>query len=326
MKVVHVDTPSRLHFGLIDLNGDIGRIDGSIGLALDDPGFSLTARVSGETIVRGAGVHEDRARATVSRLQAAWDVGGADLRFTRTIPLHSGLGAGTQLILAVMHALARLYDITLTQDNVMRLSGRGGASGIGLHAFLAGGFIVDGGHEFPGRKQSYLPSAASSETGVGPLLLRQDFPDWDILLLIPTGRHISGEEEVRLFQGLCPMPPEAAMHICHALVMGMLPALAENDLPRFARSLERAQAVGWKQVEIDAQGDAVRKTLEFARDCDAHGAAMSSWGPATAVFVDDAHALKPRADAFLNSLPNGGVCLVTKANNVGARITVDDTP
>ena len=106
----------------------------------------------------------------------------------------------------------------------------------------------------------------------------------------------------------------------------LLAALAENDLPRFARSLERAQAVGWKQVEIDAQGDAVRKTLEFARDCDAHGAAMSSWGPATAVFVDDAHALKPRADAFLNSLPNGGVCLVTKANNVGARITVDDTP
>ncbi|MBT3268529.1 hypothetical protein HN371_15335 [Candidatus Poribacteria bacterium] len=325
MTVVHVDTPSRLHFGLIDLNGDIGRIDGSIGLAIDDPGFSLTARASDETVVLGAGVHENRVRATVTRLQDAWDVGGAEFRFARTIPLHSGLGAGTQLILAVMHSLGRLYGITLAQDDVMRLSGRGGASGIGLHAFLEGGFIVDGGHGFPGRKQSYLPSAASTDAGVGPLLLRQEFPNWDILLMIPAGRHISGEEEVRLFQGLCPMPPEAAMHICHALVMGMLPALAERDLPTFGRSLEQSQSVGWKQVEIDAQGEVVHRTLAFARDSGAHGAAMSSWGPATAVFVDDAEDLKPEADAFLESLPNGGVCLVTKANNIGARIVVDDT-
>ena len=115
------------------------------------------------------------------------------------------------------------------------------------------------------------------------------------------------------------------MHICHALVMGMLPALAERDLPTFGRSLEQSQSVGWKQVEIDAQGEVVHRTLAFARDSGAHGAAMSSWGPATAVFVDDAEDLKPEADAFLESLPNGGVCLVTKANNIGARIVVDDT-
>lgn len=325
MTVVHVDTPSRLHFGLIDLNGDIGRIDGSIGLALDDPGFSLTARASGESTVRGASVHEERVLATLARLREAWGVGGVELSFTRTIPLHSGLGAGTQVILAAMHALARLYDVVLTREEVMRLSGRGGASGIGLHAFLSGGFIVDGGHRFPERKQSYLPSAASSDAGVGPLLIRRDFPDWDVLLVIPKGRHISGEEEVRLFQGLCPMPPQAAAHICHALVMGMLPALVEEDMASFARAVQESQAVGWKQVEIDAQGEVVRKTLEFARDVGAHGAAMSSWGPATAVFADDVHAIKPRFDEFLQSLPDGGVSLVTKANNVGARITVNAT-
>jgi beta-ribofuranosylaminobenzene 5'-phosphate synthase len=323
MTLVHVDTPSRLHFGLIDLNGDIGRIDGSIGLALNDPGFSLTARASDQTTVRGAGEHENRVLATTARLRNEWGIGGAEWSFTRTIPLHSGLGAGTQVILAVMHALARLYDIPLLREDVMRLSGRGGASGIGLHAFLDGGFIVDGGHQFPGRKQSYLPSAASSEAGVGPLLLRHDFPSWDVLLVIPKGRHISGEEEVRLFQSLCPMPPQAAMHICHALVMGMLPALAEGDMATFGRSVQQSQAVGWKQVEIDAQGEVMRKTLAFARDVGAHGAAMSSWGPATAVFADDVHALKPQFDEFLESLPEGGVSLVTQANNVGARVTVD---
>jgi beta-ribofuranosylaminobenzene 5'-phosphate synthase len=325
MRVVHVDTPSRLHFGLIDLNGEVGRIDGSIGLALDGPGFSLTARAADEPSVEGAGPHAPRALATLERLRAAWDVGSASLQFTGSVPLHSGLGAGTQLILAVMHALAAIYDVALSQADVMRLSGRGGASGIGLHAFLHGGFIVDGGHKFPERKQSYLPSAASADAGVGPLLLRHDFPDWDILLVIPQGRHISGEEEVRLFQGLCPMPSDAAQVICHELVMGMLPALVEGDVGGFARSLERSQAVGWKDVEIDAQGEVVRKTIEFARECGAHGAAMSSWGPATAVFADDAAALKVEMDGFLESLPRGGVSLVTRANNDGARVTVDDT-
>ncbi len=324
MRVVRVETPSRLHFGLIDLNGAVGRIDGSIGLALDDPGFTLVAREAAEPSVTGAGPHDARALATLERLQVAWGVGSASLDFRSVVPLHSGLGAGTQLILAVMHALAAIYDVTLSEEDVMRLSGRGGASGIGLHAFLCGGFIVDGGHRFPERKQSYLPSAASSEAGVGPLLVRHDFPAWDILLVVPKGRHISGEEEVRLFQGLCPMPLEAGGTICHELVMGMLPALVEGDARAFARSLQRSQAVGWKDVEIDAQGDVVRRTIEFARDCGAYGAAMSSWGPATAVFAEDVSALKVKMDGFLESLPCGGVSLVTRANNTGARVTVDD--
>ena len=36
-----INTPSRLHFGLIDLNGDYGRIDGGSGVSLTDPGWKL---------------------------------------------------------------------------------------------------------------------------------------------------------------------------------------------------------------------------------------------------------------------------------------------
>ncbi|MDG6251663.1 chorismate pyruvate-lyase family protein, partial [Methanocalculus sp.] len=36
-KRVIVDTPSRLHIGLIDLNGSIGRVDGGVGITLDRP-------------------------------------------------------------------------------------------------------------------------------------------------------------------------------------------------------------------------------------------------------------------------------------------------
>ena len=39
-------TPARLHFGLIDMNGEIGRIDGGVGLALDSPQTLIEAKKS----------------------------------------------------------------------------------------------------------------------------------------------------------------------------------------------------------------------------------------------------------------------------------------
>lgn len=324
-RTVRVETPSRLHFGLIDLNGEIGRIDGSIGLTLDKPGFVLTATTSDDIEIVGAGEYEPRARSLIERLQQEWNVGGASVAFDETIPAHSGLGSGTQLTLALIHAMARLYDVELPPTEAALLSGRGGTSGVGIYAFSQGGFLVDGGHRYPQQKSSFLPSAASRSAGVGPLLIRRDFPEWEMLLVIPNARHISGDEEVRLFQTLCPMPPTAGAHVSHWLVMRMLPALVEGDLRGFAKSLEAVQAVGWKKVEIDAQEPVVRKTMSFLRGNGADGVAMSSWGPALAVFADDVHALKPATDAFLASLPDGGTSLITRANNHGATIEVTET-
>ena len=40
---MRIQTPSRLHITLIDLNGSYGRIDGGIGITLADPSFILEA-------------------------------------------------------------------------------------------------------------------------------------------------------------------------------------------------------------------------------------------------------------------------------------------
>ena len=50
---VYVKTPSRLHFSLIDMNGRLGRVDGSLGLALNHPNVVLEASKSEEIEVRG---------------------------------------------------------------------------------------------------------------------------------------------------------------------------------------------------------------------------------------------------------------------------------
>ena len=138
MKTVRIETPSRLHFGLIDLTGRLGRIDGSIGLTLDKPSFVLEARKAKRVEAVGAGVHQERVERLAKRLRALWEVGGVHLRYEETIPAHVGLGSGTQAALSVIHALAALYEVPLSAKEAARLSGRGGASGIGLYAFEKG--------------------------------------------------------------------------------------------------------------------------------------------------------------------------------------------
>ena len=46
MKRVIVTTPARLHFGLIDMDGESGRIDGGVGLAAESPHTVIEATSS----------------------------------------------------------------------------------------------------------------------------------------------------------------------------------------------------------------------------------------------------------------------------------------
>jgi beta-ribofuranosylaminobenzene 5'-phosphate synthase len=323
-RIVIVTTPSRLHLGLIDLNGSIGRVDGSVGLAIQSPSCVLEATFSEHLRVEAADSVRQRVEPLVARLQREWGVGNAELRFRETIPEHYGFGSGTQTTLAVITALSRLYDVPLQKEEIARLSGRGGTSGIGVYAFFEGGFLVDGGHRFPQSKAAFLPSAASSNAGVGPLLFRRDFPDWEIVLVVPDARRVSGEEEVRLFQTRCPLSRASAERICHRLVMGVLPALAEENLNAFGKALESFQKVGWKQIEIAAQDKSIRQTMRFLRERGASGVAMSSWGPVVIGFYESKERSNDvTAELALNRRFRGRF-FTTRANNRGAEVTVNN--
>ena len=43
---VYVKTPARLHLGLIDLNGDLGRMFGGLGVGIDHPNVIVEAEQS----------------------------------------------------------------------------------------------------------------------------------------------------------------------------------------------------------------------------------------------------------------------------------------
>ncbi len=318
---VTIRTPARLHFALIDLNGSLGRIDGSIGLAINDPHFEIVATAADQIQIEST-QYKERAGGLLEKLQAEYGFPGINLQFVSEIPPHSGFGSGTQLALGIAQAVNTLYNLNLSVADLAEAVGRGGTSGIGITAFERGGFILDGGHRYPDQKSSFLPSSAAGNVPAPPLLLRHPFPDWKLLIVIPRCTHISGETEVQLFKTLCPQPQSTAEQLSHLILLQLLPAIFEADRCAFGAAINEIQTFGWKKVEIDAQGGVLQQTLDFLRENGAIGAGVSSWGPAIFAIGGDLPALKKRTKTFLETLPEGGSCFITQANNVGAAVEI----
>jgi len=148
---VFVEAPARLHFGVLDLRGDLGRRFGGIGAAVPAPSLLLEARPAAELKAEGP----DAARALEFARRFARHH-GLDLRLHfclhRSIPTHAGLGSGTQLALAVARASAELSGLPTDVPALARAVDRGRRSGVGTWTFAYGGFVLEGGREGRGSR------------------------------------------------------------------------------------------------------------------------------------------------------------------------------
>ncbi|WP_211531308.1 beta-ribofuranosylaminobenzene 5'-phosphate synthase [Methanocalculus chunghsingensis] len=322
---VIVDAPARLHLGLIDLHGGIGRVDGGIGITLDRPHLLVEARVAGTITVTG-GDEESRHRAEAAA-RAVIDhfglAGGAGIILHSDLPRHAGLGSGTQIALAAGRAVAELYGMDLSALDLAGITGRGGTSGIGTAAFDSGGFIIDGGHRFGEgeEKTSFRPSSASRGVKPAPVIFRHPFPEkFGILLVTPdTPPGASDEREVDIFSACCPVPLSEVQEICHRVMMQMLPALIEEDIHRFGAAVNRLQEIGFKRHEVALQHEVVRQLPGILCEAGAYGAGLSSFGPTVYAIIEKGDT--GVADAARQALAGiGGTVEEVAARNTGAII------
>lgn len=321
---VVIQTPARLHIGLIDMNGQIGRIDGGVGLALESPHTTIEA-VSSDRIEAGCASEPeivDRLSETLKTVCDQFQLPGARVNvLDRPLP-HVGLGSATQTLVGAGHAVCLLHGLSKSSRELAKLAGRGGTSGIGVEAIQSGGFIVDGGHHFrrgENSKHEYSPSAVSRGMEPPPILARHDFPNWDILITVPLGEGASGLREVTLFKVVCPVPIDEVRQMCHIVMMQMLPAIIEKDLQTFGQAIEEFQQLGFKVFELRAQTKLLDDCVRFLRDSGGAGVGMSSWGPSVFAFGEDLSGLQRKARAWLDT-HGGGESILTKANNVGLRV------
>jgi beta-ribofuranosylaminobenzene 5'-phosphate synthase len=314
VELLRIKTPSRIHMTLIDLNGSIGRVDGGIGITLEEPSIIITAEKSDAVEVRGDPDLRER-------MQKACELvcpgKGITIDIKRSYWNHIGLGSGTQAVLAAGIAISMLYGLDLTPRDVAGIVGRGGTSGIGIGSFERGGFLLDGGHRMQA-KNAFLPSSFSKGVPPAPLLLGYDFPDWDIVLAIPPFKGAHDMYEKDIFAKVCPIPLQEVEKLSHIILMQMLPAILEKDLDTFGKAVNTIQETGFKKRELDLQPGA-RELIDVIHESGTQCAGMSSFGPTVYAITDTPDMV---IKAIRHDHPECSI-IKSKARNVGAEITYE---
>ncbi|MDR2944585.1 MAG: beta-ribofuranosylaminobenzene 5'-phosphate synthase [Methanosarcinales archaeon] len=321
-------TPSRIHMGLIDMNGGFGRLDGSVGLALADGGLSLRAQKAETVIVTG---QDETGQAVPCRPEFSVQIAdiispllpeneGVEFEFLSPVRQHIGLGSGTQIALSAAAAVNSLYNLGKSVKELAQITHRGGTSGIGVLAFEHGGFIVDSGHK-TADKNGFLPSSRSTAPPAD-LLLRLDFPDWDIVVAVPPKVGINGDAEKHFFQSVCPIPIEEVREVSHIVLMQMIPSLLEQNIEGLGKAVNQLQKTGFKKHEVAVQPPEVKSVIGMMLKNGLHGAGISSFGPAVYGFSEDRRHSEELKSALLEKMPAGSDVLITKANNRGAEYHV----
>jgi beta-ribofuranosylaminobenzene 5'-phosphate synthase len=311
---VFVEAPARLHFGVLDLRGALGRWFGGIGASAPAPTLLLSATrassltVDGEDADRAGGFA--RAFLAHHRLTAA-----ARISVQRALPAHAGLGSGTQLALAVARALAELHGLATDASALARAVGRAQRSAIGTWTFAGGGLVVEGGRR-------------ADHEAVGPLIARLPFPaSWRCIVAVPRmAAAISGADEAAAIATLPPPPDGEVEQVAHLVLMALLPALADGDLATFGRALTAIQTMTGRWF-ASVQGGAfapgpseelVRRLAEWG----AQGVGQSSWGPAVYGIVDGAEQGARMADRVRDAIERcgGGSVYEGPFRDEGARV------
>ncbi|CAF29835.1 beta-ribofuranosylaminobenzene 5'-phosphate synthase [Methanococcus maripaludis] len=321
-----LNSPSRIHMGLIDLNGELGRVDGGVGVALDYPNFQIEGKESSEIEIDFRIEIDEKDKENLeSRIKnAAKNVldiigeTGISLKVNDAILSHSGLGSGTQVSLSTGKITSLVYGIDLNAETLAKITGRGGTSGIGVAAFETGGFIVDGGHTFGEGKDKidFRPSSASKDVKPSPVLFRHDF-DWDIVLTIPKGEQVCGDREVDIFRKFCPVPTEDVQKICRLVLMKMMPAVIEKDFDSFGKVVNELQNLGFKRAEVGLQKESLKGLLSKLQEVSYSG--ISSFGP-TIYSLGDKDTITEISNEFFDKFGIEGEIISTKANNSGYEI------
>ena len=328
---IKISTPSRLHFGLIDFNGELGRIDGGAGVAISSPGNVLSIKSGNAFQVNGSSPGLIREIAQKICNNIGKPLPGMEITVEEEIPSHAGFGSKTQISLALAYAICKEYGIRYDRiEDLASIVGRGGTSGIGVRAFDMGGFILDCGPSFGNGKEksSCMPSSAS-KAKAAPLVMRCDIPEnWRFVLAAPLnyeGSH--GTSEVDIFKSTFPLSEAETNRMCRVILMQLVPGILEKDIETFGAAINNIQNVGFKNVEVQLKSPLVPNMLNILNNAGSYGSGMSSFGPTVFGLTDsDSKALNIQGAItdYLDDLDIPHMSWIAEPNNHG--VTVNDVP
>ena len=276
-KSFTIDSPARLHLGFMELNDTNSRVFGSIGLAITNFKFKQSIQINKDFDVICDDKHiKLRIEEIIEFFSKNYKIKKCRFTVSDFIPLHKGLGSGTQVSLCTGFLISSFNNLNLSIENISKFLRRGQRSGVGVETFKSGGFIIDTGK----LKGSISPPQK---------LIDIKWPkDWQIILI--TGTNVSGlhgKKESNEFTKLKNVSSKFAKENCFNLLMKIIPGLLESDFYTFANGIQKIQE---NMSEIfygnknNYSNKSISKIFKFVREKKYIGFGQSSWGPTGFVF------------------------------------------
>lgn len=298
MNDFRISAPSRVHINLLSMGYDGYRKNGGLGFAISgwDTVFECVGNNSNSIVdLRRQGLSFGDIQKLVVYLNDICTALKFDKKLKVTIvegpKPHSGLGVGTTTKLALAEALMIVNDYDGSYEDIIKLSGRGGTSGIGINTYFYGGFILDGGVVI--NNEPFGPSSSKERLSFSlpQVLIKTEMPsDWCIgMLQISTSLVVCGKKELDFFIENTPISRGAIEAACYQAVMGVSVAVLEKDYLTFSKSINNIQELSWKMAEWQQQDVLVTYAKEWLVLNGADAVGLSSFGP-TLYFTHDSPA------------------------------------
>ena len=323
---IRIAVRPRIHVGLISMHGAPLRRNGGVGFAVTSPEAILSFGASEDFLVvdrRARPLHDVEVDRLIETMRSAKTALALErsviVEIEGALATHVGMGSGSAIRLACIEALLAINRAELPREQIVRLSGRGGTSGIGINTYFDGGLVFDLGIRDDGG--GYAPSAAIRPKALPLSLHPTSLPDWTVLLAVPRGIPAkSQQEELEFFRRVLPLTPEDSYRACYDALFGVFASLHERDEGAFATAIERMQDTEWKRREWREHGDPLIALRDGLRTLGADYIGMSSLGPmlfagGSSAFLEATvqAAEMLDCDVFLSRMTNNGRTLIEEA-------------
>ena len=280
-KIFEIKSPARIHIGFLDLDFNSSRKFGSLGLTISDFFFRIRIEKSQNIkVVSNCLLIKKKTMEIIKFLNLEKNISNFKITILSTIPIHNGLGSGTQLTLSLGYLISEFFNLNMNVNHIAHIFNRGARSGIGIESFKKGGFNIDVG-KLDGSQDPPLN------------ILNLNWPsDWKILLIMDqniTGVH--GEKEIKEFRELKKSKFTNSNSNFKSLVMNIIPGIIEKNFIEFSKGLREIQDNMSKIFYGNKNKFASSIIAKIFLNLKINGIncfGQSSWGPTGFIFFENA--------------------------------------
>ena len=279
-KSLTIIAPARIHIGFLDLEKKSMRKFGSIGLTISDFNYRIKIEKFNKIdVICENKLLKNKIINIIKKFQLKYSISQFKITVFKEIPIHNGLGSGTQLALSLGYLISKFNNLNISVDQISKFLNRGLRSGVGIQSFKKGGFNIDVG------KLVGSPSPPLN-------ILNLKWPrEWQILLILDKNLiGVHGRKEIEEFKELQEISVNQANLNYKALVMNIVPGLLEQNFGEFTKGIRIIQDNMSRTFHGGVNKFAsknVEKIFSNLKNERIKSFGQSSWGPTGFLFFEN---------------------------------------